>query len=59
MFIIFAGEKYYPLGGSYDIVSVHDEYYEALTAYDKIVEKYEWIHIFDTHMKTIIKEIKK
>ena len=59
MFIIFAGEEYYPLRGSYYIVSVHDEYYEALTAYDKIVERYEWIHIFDTHMKTIIKEIKK
>lgn len=59
MFIIFAGEDYYPLGGSYDIISVHNEYYEALTAFDKAVAKYEWIHIFDTHMRTITKELKK
>lgn len=56
MFIIFAGEDYYPLGGSYDIISVHNEYYEALTAFDKATTKYEWVHIFDTNTSLLVKE---
>ena len=59
MFIIFAGEDYYPLGGSYDIISVHNNLNEAFIAYNKAVTKYDWIHIFDTYTSLLVKEFKK
>ena len=45
MFIIFAGEKYYPQGGSYDIISVHNNLNKALISFDEAITKYEWVHI--------------
>ena len=59
MFIIFAGEKYYPQGGSYDIISVHNNLNKALIAFDEAITKYEWIHIFDTYTSLLVKEFIK
>ena len=59
MFIIFAGEKYYPLGGAYDIISVHNNLNKALIAFDEATTKYEWVHIFDTYTSLLVKEFKK
>ena len=59
MFIIFAGEKYYPQGGSYDIISVHNNLNKALIAFDSAVKEYEWAHIFDTVTSLLVKEFKK
>lgn len=56
MFIIFAGEKYYPLGGAYDIISVHNNLNKALIAFDSAVKEYEWAHIFDTVTSLLVKE---
>ena len=59
MFIIFAGEKYYPQGGSYDILSVHNNLNKALIAFDEAITKYEWVHIFDTYTSLLVKEFIK
>ena len=59
MFIIFAGEEYYPLGGAYDIISVHNNLNKALIAFDSAVKEYEWAHIFDTNTSLLVKEFKK
>ena len=59
MFIIFAGEKYYPQGGSYDIISVHNNLNKALISFDEAITEYEWIHIFDTYTSLLVKEFIK
>ena len=59
MFIIFAGEEYYPKGGAYDIISVHNSLDEALIAFDDTITKYDWIHIFDTYTSLLVKEFIK
>tara|TARA_B100000900_G_scaffold415451_1_gene445367 strand:- start:2950 stop:3132 length:183 start_codon:yes stop_codon:yes gene_type:complete len=59
MFIIFAGEEYYPQGGAYDIISVHNSLDEALIAFDDTITKYDWIHIFDTYTSLLVKEFIK
>ena len=59
MFIIFAGEKYYPQGGSYDIISVHNNLNKALIVFDEAITKYEWVHIFDTYTSLLVKEFIK
>lgn len=59
MFIIFAGEKYYPQGGSYDIISVHNNLNKALIAFDEAITKYEWVHIFHTYTSLLVKEFIK
>tara|TARA_B100000925_G_C21832563_1_gene397814 strand:- start:333 stop:515 length:183 start_codon:yes stop_codon:yes gene_type:complete len=59
MFIIFAGEEYYPKGGAYDIISVHNSLDEALIAFDNTITKYDWIHIFDTYTSLLVKEFIK
>ena len=56
MFIIFAGEKYYPYGGAYDIISIHNSLNNALITFDNTIIKYDWVHIFDTDTSLLVKE---
>jgi hypothetical protein len=54
MYIIYAGEKYYPKGGANDIVGYYDTYDLSLEHYNLIIDKYDWIHILNTENKKIV-----
>tara|TARA_Y100000389_G_scaffold171943_1_gene179957 strand:+ start:371 stop:553 length:183 start_codon:yes stop_codon:yes gene_type:complete len=59
MYIIYAGDKYYPKGGANDIVGYYDSYDLTLKKYRQIVDNYDWIQILDIETKEILKHYYK
>jgi hypothetical protein len=57
MFLLFAGNDYYPIGGAFDFESAHDTLPDAIAAHDPEEYKYSggWANIFDTSSLTIVK----
>jgi len=50
---LFAGEKYYPSGGWYDLLGTFDTIPEALSAPRKFVD---WWHVIDFTLGVIVAE---
>jgi len=56
MYIIFAGEKYYPYGGAYDIINYYNSYNDSLVKFKEIYNTYDWIQILDIETREILKQ---
>jgi|TARA_B100000900_G_C20588892_1_gene720816 hypothetical protein len=55
MYIIYAGDEYYPRGGANDIVGYYDTYDLTLQKFQQIVHSYDWIQVLDIDTKEIVK----
>ena len=60
MYIIFAGDIYYPKGGANDIIGYYQTFELALYKFNEYANnnEYEWIHILDTDIHDIVRQYK-
>ena len=63
MFLVFAGEDYYPVGGIDDLHSKHETIEGAKSVTFPVEDPdsfsfdgYEWAHIFDTEKMIVVAE---
>jgi hypothetical protein len=53
-FVVFAGTRYYPLGGAKDFADSFDTYEEAVAYAKGRTDDYPWAHVWDTHGPAIV-----
>lgn len=58
MYIIFAGDIYYPVGGAKDIIGFYENFEVALAIFNNIIllDQYEWVHILDIENQEIVRD---
>lgn len=54
-YLIFAGKRYYPLGGYEDLISYRNTINECKEFITSDAEKYEWCHIVDEGHQVIMR----
>jgi hypothetical protein len=60
MFILFAGQDYYPGGGWEDFIGMYESLEEAREAFYKSgysVIKYEWGHVVDLENQVVVWQV--
>jgi hypothetical protein len=58
MFLIFAGDSYYPRGGWDDLLDYADNFTDALDVAARLIAHYDWCHVADLESKMQVEVVK-